>query len=124
MVVESHSMHRQTELFVDKYGVFIRSAMKELEDGTWVCEEDYLPMHIYNAFVSGDPSVIGEWSDGLRRLERERLYDHADRMVSKYSTDVPDEDKRSAWVAYKAAVRATQDAPGYPADVTYPDMPE
>ena len=64
------------------------------------------------------------WDDVLRGIERGALYDEADKMVSKYSTDVPDEAKRGAWVAYKHDVRATQSAEGYPAIVQYPTRPE
>ena len=66
----------------------------------------------------------GDWSDVLRGIQREYLYDHADKMVSKYSTDVADDTKKQAWITYKAGVRATQNAQGYPQTVTYPIMPE
>ena len=64
------------------------------------------------------------WDDVLRGIERGALYDEADKMVSKYSTDVPDEAKRGAWVAYKHDVRATQESADYPAAVSYPARPE
>ena len=66
----------------------------------------------------------GEWTDVLRSIERAYLYDFADKMIMKFSTDAEDEAKRKLWVDYKAAVRATQDLPGYPVNVTYPDLPE
>ena len=64
------------------------------------------------------------WDDVLRSIERGALYDEADRMIPKYGTDVPDTAKRDAWIAYKAAVRATQLAEQYPLVVTYPVRPE
>ena len=65
-----------------------------------------------------------EWDDVLRGIERATLYDEADRMINKYSTDVPDDAKRNAWIAYKHAVRETQGAEGYPLTAEYPDRPE
>lgn len=64
------------------------------------------------------------WDDTLRGIEREAMYDHADQMISKYSTDAADEKKRQKWIDYKAEVRATQKQKTYPQTVTYPEMPE
>lgn len=66
----------------------------------------------------------GPWTDLLRGVQRAYLYDEADKMVSKYSTDVSDDAKKQAWIAYKAGVRATQNAQGYPQTVSYPTKPE
>lgn len=65
-----------------------------------------------------------EWDDVLRSIERKELYDYADGMIAKYTTDVPDSEKRDAWVTYKHEVRTTQEAEGYPRTVSYPARPE
>ena len=88
----------------------------------WEHDEIYMTDNEYSQVQTG--LWNGEWNDALRSIERAALYDRADRMISKYGTDVPDDAKRTAWIGYKHAVRETQDAPGYPQTVTYPDEPE
>lgn len=64
------------------------------------------------------------WDEHLREIERSFLYDEADIYISKYTTDVPDEQKRAMWVAYKAAIRNSIEQENYPLEVSYPDRPE
>jgi len=94
----------------------------EPEHTLWKYKEYFMPESEYYAICA---SVYpGPWDETLREIEREHLYDHADKMVMKYSTDVPDDTMRQKWVQYKAGVRATQTATGYPQTVAYPEMPE
>lgn len=65
-----------------------------------------------------------EWDDELRGIERSGLYDYADMMIQKYSTDAADETMRQKWIQFKAEVRATQKQKTYPQTVSYPEMPE
>ena len=88
----------------------------------WTYDEYVLTANEYNDVRVG--RFIGEWSDALRSVQRESLYEQADRMLMKYSSDVQDSAKRQAWITYKAGVRATQNAPGYPQTVNYPAVPE
>lgn len=64
------------------------------------------------------------WDEHLREIERSFLYDEADIYISKYTTDVPDEEKRALWVAYKSAIRNSIYQENYPLEVTYPTRPE
>lgn len=64
------------------------------------------------------------WDDKLREIERSFLYDEADKYISKYTTDVQDEEMRNKWIAYKSAIRNTPTQSDYPAEVTYPTRPE
>ena len=66
----------------------------------------------------------GPWTDALRSIQRGYLYEIADKMVSKYSTDAEDKEKYNAWVQYKHLVRSTQEQENYPTKVVYPDTPE
>ena len=69
--------------------------------------------------------LIGmEWTDVLRGIERSGLYDYADMMIQKYSTDAADETMKQKWIQFKAGVRATQKQKTYPQTVSYPEMPE
>lgn len=87
----------------------------------WTYDEYFMTENEYNDIQVGR---FTEWSDALCSVRRAYLYRIADDHIAKYTTDVLDEAKRKLWVDYKAAVRATQDQPGYPMDVTYPDFPE
>ena len=87
----------------------------------WTYDEYFMSEDEYNDVQVGR---FSEWTDTLCSVRRAYLYRIADDHIAKYTTDVPDETKRNLWVNYKAAVRATQDQPGYPMDVTYPDFPE
>lgn len=89
----------------------------------WQYDETVLTRLEYQNVLQGR-LMNGEWTDALRTAERSQRYREADDMLSKYSTDAADKAKYDAWKGYKAAVRATQDAAGYPQQVTYPDLPE
>lgn len=89
----------------------------------WQYDETVLNRTEYQSIIQGR-LMSGEWTDALRTAERMQRYREADDMLSKYSTDAVDKTKYSAWKDYKAAVRATQDAAGYPQQVEYPDLPE
>ena len=67
---------------------------------------------------------VGEWTDGLRAIQRGYLYSEAEIYIAKYRDDVADPDKLAQWIAYKAEVRATVEQPNYPAVVEYPAEPE
>lgn len=89
----------------------------------WEYDEIIMTLSEYDSVRAG--RLIGmDWTDALRAVERSALYDHADTQISKYSTDASDAAMRQAWVDYKAGVRATQSAKGYPQSVSYPAMPE
>lgn len=83
-------------------------------------------------FVAGEYELVqvgslpadAVWDDVLRGIERSGMYDHADVMISKYSTDAADETMKQKWIDFKAAVRATQKQKTYPQTVKYPAMPE
>lgn len=94
------------------------------EDGTATTIYQYTQYRFargeYELVQVGSLPSGAEWDDVLRGIERATLYDDADKMISKYTTDVPDTAKRDAWVAYKHAVRETQRAQGYPQEVEYP----
>lgn len=64
------------------------------------------------------------WDDKLREIERSFLYDEADKYISKYTTDVQDEDMKSRWIVYKSAIRNTPTQESYPQAVVYPARPE
>ena len=95
---------------------------KKDEQDVWVYDEYVIPVDEYNDIQVGRWN--GEWDDTLRGIQREHLYNYADKMISKYSTDVFDEAKKQAWITYKASIRATQKAQGYPQNVVYPIAPE
>lgn len=123
-------------IYIDTYGVFVRGNFtseeitEELPDGqkvtqtSWTYEEDYLELHEYHHAINNDFSWVPLWDDGLRSFQRSIFYDIADEHIMKYMTDVPDEAMKQAWIAFKAAVRATQKATGYPEQVVYPVTPE
>lgn len=78
----------------------------------------------YHHAINRDFSFVDTWDDGLRTFQRAMLYDNADKMVMKYMTDVSNDDMKMKWIAYKASVRATQYAAGYPAIAALPELPE
>ena len=88
----------------------------------WTYNEYFMAQNEYYDVCSG--RYGGTYDDVLRSLQRKTLYDEADERIMKYTTDVPDEVKKQNWITFKAAVRATQKAAGYPEKVTYPEMPE
>lgn len=89
----------------------------------WVYDEWFMSEYEYQMIQQGQMPYGGVWDDALRSIERGALYDEADRYISKYATDVPDESKRMAWVNYKASVRSTPSQETYPQVVTYPIRP-
>lgn len=97
-------------------------------DGTerieWQYDEYYMTDNEYENIRAGRLFGIDGWSDALRGVERSARYRIADDMIAKYSSDVPDDAKKALWVQYKHAVRETQNAQGYPQQVTYPEEPE
>lgn len=117
--------------FIEENGdsIYLRINIEQIEiaDGSdvrkeWQYDETVLTRLEYQSILQG--RLIGaEWTDALRTLERTRLYRDADDMISKYSTDAVNESKKQEWIDYKAAVRATQDAEGYPQTVVYPEQP-
>lgn len=126
-----HASVRQPEFEMNSNHIYIRANYRksvipatddEPEQSIWTYDEYYMPENEYYAVCIG--AFRGPWDDILRGAEREYHYNYADKMIMKYTTDVPDETLRQAWVDYKHAVRATQDAQGYPQTVTYPDLPE
>ena len=105
-----------------------RKATVPEEDGgeriEWRYDEYYMTDNEYENIRAGRLFGIDGWSDALRAVERSARYRIADDMIAKYTSDVPDDAKRDMWVQYKHAVRETQNAPGYPQQVTYPEEPE
>lgn len=93
------------------------------ERAEWVYDEDVLSRTEFQSMQQGR-LMDGEWDDALRRAERMLLYRNADDMISKYSTDAVDDAMKQKWIDYKAAVRATQNASGYPKTASYPEPPE
>lgn len=128
--VSSGMMPISPEWNADQVYIRYNVSIRQVEDESEIRNEyvyDEIQMHIneYNNVRMGIlPISESAWTDQLRIIERSEIYRHADDMIMKYSTDVPDEDKRSAWIAYKAGVRSTQSSQGYPQEVTYPDRPE
>ena len=116
--------HNGTHVYVrwDFVKSVVPATAEEPEHTIWTYKEYYMHETEYYAVCNG--SFEGRWDDALRSVEREHLYDRADKMIMKYSTDVPDEAMRQKWVQYKAGVRGTQTAAGYPQTVAYPEMPE
>lgn len=90
----------------------------------WVYDEWFMTEMEYQLIQQGIMPYGGEWDDALRSIERAYLYRTADDMLMKYSSDVIDVSMKSAWTSWKHAVRQTQEAPGYPLEVTYPAPPE
>ena len=82
-----------------------------------------VPEHDYENIRQGNLCGTDEWTDPLRAIERSAMYDLADMNISKYSTDELDEDKKQAWIDFKAEVRLTTTSSTYPASVTYPLPP-
>lgn len=89
----------------------------------WTYDEWFMSEYEYQAIQQGNMPYGGVWDDALRSIERGALYDEADRYISKYTTDVPDESKRMAWVSYKASVRSTPSQENYPLIVEYSTRP-
>ena len=90
----------------------------------WTYNEWFMSLSEYDSLRAGRLFGTEQWTDDLRSIERSALYDVADQHIMKYTTDAVDGEKRQAWVDYKAEVRATQHAQGYPVNVTYPSAPE
>lgn len=82
-----------------------------------------VPEADYENIRQGNLCGTTEWTDALRSIERSAFYDLADMYISKYSTDEADEEKKQAWIDFKAEVRLTTTASDYPASVTYPAPP-
>ena len=62
------------------------------------------------------------WTDGLRSYERRAMYDEADRFKTR-ALEMGDSEMETAIIAYKTAVRQSQEQSGYPEKVTYPSAP-
>lgn len=90
----------------------------------WQYDEWFMTSDEYAQIQQGILPYGGHWDDALRGIERAYLYREADDMLSKYSTDEPDQEKYDAWKSYKHFIRLTQNAPGYPLTVEYPPRPE
>jgi len=90
----------------------------------WVYDEWFMTEAEYQQVQQGIMPHGGHWDDALRSVERAYLYRTADDMLMKYSSDVIDVNMKSAWTSWKHSVRLTQEAPGYPLEVTYPAKPE
>lgn len=100
-------------------------ASTTVDDRTvWTFNEWFMSLSEYDSLRAGRLFGTEKWTDHLRSIERSALYDNADQHIMKYSTDVSDEKKLQAWIKYKAAVRATPTAAGYPEQVVYPAAPE
>lgn len=111
-------------LRTDIVRVTVKSDREGEEDREeWQYNETVLTRLEYQNILQGR-LMSGEWTDALRTAERSQRYREADDMIAKYSTDSVDADMKQKWISYKAAVRATQDAAGYPKTVGYPDLPE
>lgn len=118
--------------FIEENGdtVYIRTNItkttvkdNDTERTEWVYDEDVLTRTEYQSLIQGR-LMSGEWTDTLRAAERSRMYREADDMIAKYSTDASDDAMKQKWVEYKASIRATQNAAGYPKTVSYPEPPE
>lgn len=130
--IEIESAARQPPMIVGPTVTLVYSDERIIEETDEEGTVQTLYQYTLRRFARGEYELVQagslpsgvEWDDALRGIERATLYDEADRMISKYGTDVPDKTLRQAWIAYKHAVRATQDAPGYPQTVEYPSRPE
>ena len=90
----------------------------------WVYDEWFMTEYEYQLVQQGTLPYGGTWDDALRSVEREYLYEGADRMCMKYMTYAKDDTKLAQWTAYKTNVHATILQETYPSKVTYPNTPE
>lgn len=91
----------------------------------YICDQYWFPIGEYELVQIGRlPPGTDEWTDELRSIEREALYDQADKMCMKYMTYAKDDVKLSQWTAYKSYVHATIQQGTYPSEVVYPNTPE
>lgn len=122
---------RVPEIEANHGNVYIRSNIRretyEGDDGVtyngWIYDEWFMSESDYVLIQMGSMPEGGIWDCTLRSVERSMLYRKADDMIAKYSTDVPNEAMRTNWIEYKHQVRMTQEAPGYPRTVEYPEEP-
>lgn len=84
----------------------------------------------YDAVRNGILPAGAEWTDELRRIERSALLEYADECIQE-GEDYALTQKGTEWSdyvkavrEYKMAVRATATAKGFPAKVSYPELPE
>lgn len=106
--------------------ILITSGAREVQDAEGVTHWEYeeISMSLDEANnVKNHILPYGEkWTDGLRSYERRAMYDEADRFKTK-AIETGDNEMETAIVAYKTAVRQSQEQPGYPEKVTYPSAP-
>ena len=90
----------------------------------WQYDEYFMTDYEYQMIQQGSIPSGATWSDPLRSIERERLYEIGDRMLAKYRSYAPDDTKAQMWSDWKGQVHATVNQPNYPTEVTYPEVPE
>lgn len=102
----------------------VRKVQTEGEEPLTMFEYDEVSMSLDEANnVKNHIIPYGEkWTNGLRSYERRAMYDEADRFKTR-AIEMGDSEMEAAIVAYKTAVRQSQEQPGYPEKVTYPSAP-
>ena len=97
--------------------------VRDEEDGThWEYEEISMSLDEANNVKNHTLPYGEKWTDGLRSYERRAMYDEADRFKTK-AIEMGDSEMETSIIAYKTAVRQSQEQPGYPEKVTYPSAP-
>lgn len=112
--------------------VLIRSNVRKVTPEPTEEETEPITMYEYNEIslsldeasnVKNHILPYGEvWTDGLRSYERRAMYDEADRFKTR-ALEMGDSEMETAIIAYKTAVRQSQEQSGYPEKVTYPSAP-
>lgn len=106
--------------------ILITSGAHEVQDEEGVTHWEYEEISISLDEANNVKNHIlpyGEkWTDGLRSYERRAMYDEADRFKTK-AVETGDSEMEAAIVAYKTAIRQSQEQPTYPEKVTYPSAP-
>ena len=127
-----HSTARTVRTEEHNYGhVYVRFNITQQEvtiDGRtlneWVYDEYFMTEYEYQQIQQGHVPMGLPWTEPLRSIEREFLYEIGDRMLAKYRSYAPDEVKAQSWSDWKGLVHQTVEQAEYPTKVTYPEQPE
>ena len=126
-----HSSARTVRQQEFNYGhVYVRFNITQQEvtiDGRtyneYVYDEYFMTEYEYQQIQQGHVPMGLPWTEPLRSIERECLYETADKMLMKYTSYAPDPDKVQALNSYKAQIHASTEQTEYPQKVTYPTFP-
>lgn len=127
-----HSTARTIKQQEHNYGhVYVRFNITQQEvtiDGRtyneFVYDEYFMTEYEYQQIQQGHVPMGLPWTEPLRSIEREALYEIGDRMLAKYRSYAPDEVKAQAWSDWKGQVHASVNQQDYPLKVVYPEEPE